>query len=1089
MNHPRNLPARDKKPTDQTRVGTASGSPSVIDDLCSRTCRAAIKENNELTASQTMIHVSFASVPLMLQQNSRTSETGPTRTKLERKVTLPEPLERKGAILRAKVKSGPSKGLLDRGDSSKCLAGQPTHLACGGIISHKRQLIDPFGKQRNKIVKKKRVDLQLPKSKSSSANKSKTLQFKPQSACKMQPSYHPNSGLTRVTPSSSPFCPWGDMPWYKIPSSTPRNHKNGLFSQRFQSSLEEYKRQREIKQERKITEVPSAQVADALPRSARMQQNYKSSEKEECRGFEGGDTNENTFFPPSRKVKFCLEAFRKQLSRTQREERSTPSVDRCISFLNSSSCHDAPLNNGTSCFTEPPQSHKKSLCNKRKKSPTTNPPTTLLLETPHPNASSCRSPNTQDGITQGDLLDDSSEYTFPLDWSPPRIDFLYWNVPSVSKPESLNGAEETPLATGSPERPVQVDDGVTRENEGSEKTLLNSNENVQKELENAQTQISTEKITFPLNHFKEGDVGGESGEESCTESIVTIDFLPPAYSDTSISPDSTSESSNETPLHSETMYMNSDEEEDEILVTFESIFGIMNKSKPVSNEYDLRIQLGNSSETRIGSCSNIIPAANSYVNNLDNLLREKCQGFFLHRYSVRTEEFPSTHPGEEIFLSHLNQSSTFWTLDVTGIQPQHPLEQFFFSSCFTQQVSLIRDGFLSFLYGSAPCPQPVLRWLFQLLSSNSDISLDSFKALWDISMNILTKSEDAAEYLWCPSLQNVINIFESLNANLWALYPLQRLHADPMYKDSKLTQPGEPSGSTVVGEGTSPNTYYSTVLVKKLSNIFKFLTLCGFVRPCCYSDQELLIFIPILCRVSLDTNLRNQPREDLRQLLLTLLGNISDWQSQLRKLCLDLSQLSRHHHNLLSIVQLLPETIAKGRQLKKQLSLVIITKLLSKNVKSLPLDESLQLSLLFRFIKDMKPSNLKQQLEKERRAEDEQNDNQKEWHRDLDWEAYYLCHTLLTLANIIVGTEMIPSDRRGDLHRLCVQLDRHINSNIHENPSIMYHSKLKDLATYTHVRWQELLSHCTPQRRYCSCWDPCTSYDAPGSEDGGAEAL
>ncbi|XP_075455277.1 uncharacterized protein LOC142494728 [Ascaphus truei] len=110
----------------------------------------------------------------------------------------------------------------------------------------------------------------------------------------------------------------------------------------------------------------------------------------------------------------------------------------------------------------------------------------------------------------------------------------------------------------------------------------------------------------------------------------------------------------------------------------------------------------------------------------------------------------------------------------------------------------------------------------------------------------------------------------------------------------RWTQPGEPSGSTVVGEGTSHNTYYSTVLVKKLSNIFK-----------------------------------------------------------LRKLCLDLSQLSCHHHNLLSIVQLLPDTIGK-------------------------------LSLLFRFMKDMKPSNLKQQLENECRTEDDQDDNHKEWHRDLD---------------------------------------------------------------------------------------------------------
>lgn len=50
-----------------------------------------------------------------------------------------------------------------------------------------------------------------------------------------------------------------------------------------------------------------------------------------------------------------------------------------------------------------------------------------------------------------------------------------------------------------------------------------------------------------------------------------------------------------------------------------------------------------------------------------------------------------------------------------------------------------------------------------------------------------------------------------------------------------------------------------------------------------------------------------------------------------------------------------------------------------------------------------------------------------------------------------------------ELQLLCGQLDRHISTHVRESPQAMHRTRLKDLATQTYVRWQELLSRCQPK--------------------------
>ncbi|XP_070330593.1 protein FAM178B isoform X4 [Odocoileus virginianus] len=89
----------------------------------------------------------------------------------------------------------------------------------------------------------------------------------------------------------------------------------------------------------------------------------------------------------------------------------------------------------------------------------------------------------------------------------------------------------------------------------------------------------------------------------------------------------------------------------------------------------------------------------------------------------------------------------------------------------------------------------------------------------------------------------------------------------------------------------------------------------------------------------------------------------------------------------------------------------------------------------------------------------------------LDHKVCYLCHSLLTLAGVVVSCQDITPDQWGELQLLCMQLDRHINTHIRESPQAMYRTTLKDLAAQTYIRWQELLARCQPQARYFSLWE------------------
>ncbi|NP_958753.2 protein FAM178B isoform C [Mus musculus] len=286
-----------------------------------------------------------------------------------------------------------------------------------------------------------------------------------------------------------------------------------------------------------------------------------------------------------------------------------------------------------------------------------------------------------------------------------------------------------------------------------------------------------------------------------------------------------------------------------------------------------------------------------YINNLDYLLQEK--RMLVEKFSVSLQVISPVHPGETVFLPRRHPLPCF--LDSSRLKPHSPLEELFLRSSLPEQLSFLHNGLLSNLYlHAADCPQPLLQWLFQLLTWPPETSSRAFGLLWDLSIDGLFRQPDEDMHFWCPSLQEVKEVFSSLGAYNPALYPQGPFQHSARVLESEASLDSQDPPQEVA-------------LDIKLNYIYKFLTLCLLVRPVSYTDASILDLMELLCRAGLDVGLCLLPKTDLQQLLLLLLERIQEWPGKLQPLCCALSWVSDHHHNLLALVQFFLDVTPRGR--------------------------------------------------------------------------------------------------------------------------------------------------------------------------------
>ncbi|KAJ8360287.1 hypothetical protein SKAU_G00168120 [Synaphobranchus kaupii] len=438
----------------------------------------------------------------------------------------------------------------------------------------------------------------------------------------------------------------------------------------------------------------------------------------------------------------------------------------------------------------------------------------------------------------------------------------------------------------------------------------------------------------------------------------------------------------------------------------------------------------------------------------------------LKRFSVVSNGIPDVHPGEELFTcSNFGRLFSQESLDLRNcsVTPQNAAQKTLLQASPDELDFLIGTGMLLKAYRSSPCQPAVSGWLFQMMSVHLDRKtstqiLRSMKDIALIAADQIMANKSRKFEVWTPSIQDVVLIFLNMGIPFVSLFPLVALQ--PPFSEADILQ------STDCLQGVSRRKQERGSFPEhSLENLIKYLALCTALCPRAYSDGELLLLLTVVCRVSLETRLQLLPMEDMCWLLHHLLNNTRDWDSQLPQICLALTALTEDHHNLRRLVQLLPDH-KRGKQLRKHLSLSIISKLLNHRCTYKPVTTEFQLSALQQYLPQMRPSSLLSAFFLVNQGEEGSTVSQ-------DQQAYYLCYSLLALANEASNFDTFPSNQKDQLQLLSAELEKHIKCDIREGEQWLYRSKVKDFVARIYTRWQVLLHKSKPmQGKLHDYWQP-----------------
>ncbi|XP_037660421.1 SMC5-SMC6 complex localization factor protein 2 isoform X2 [Choloepus didactylus] len=480
---------------------------------------------------------------------------------------------------------------------------------------------------------------------------------------------------------------------------------------------------------------------------------------------------------------------------------------------------------------------------------------------------------------------------------------------------------------------------------------------------------------------------------------------------------------------------------------------------------DIRQGRGIKSPIRIGDQDS--------TDDEDGLLEEHRE--FLKKFSVTIDAIPDHHPGEEIF-HFLNSGKIFnqYTLDLrdSGFIGQSAVEKLILKSGKTDQIFLTTQGFLTSAYHYVQCPVPVLKWLFRMMSVHTDciVSVQILSTLMEITIKNDTFS-DSPVWPWIPSLSDIAAVFFNMGIDFKSLFPLENLqpdfNEDSLVSETQMTSRGKGS------EDSSCKPIFSALPETNILNVVKFLGLCTSIHPEGYLDHEIMLLTLMLFKMSLEKQLKQIPLVDFQSLLINLMKNIRDWNTKVPELCLAINELSSHPHNLLWLVQLVPNWTSRGRQLRECLSLVIISKLLDENHEDVPNANNLQISLLHHYLVQMKPSELLKKMVLKKRAEEPDCTIDDSLHLELEKQAYYLTYILLHLVGEVSCSHSFSSGQRKHLVLLCGALEKHVKCDIREDARLFYRTKVKDLVARIHGKWQEIIQNCRPiQGQLHDFWVP-----------------
>ncbi|XP_059215941.1 SMC5-SMC6 complex localization factor protein 2 isoform X2 [Centropristis striata] len=443
---------------------------------------------------------------------------------------------------------------------------------------------------------------------------------------------------------------------------------------------------------------------------------------------------------------------------------------------------------------------------------------------------------------------------------------------------------------------------------------------------------------------------------------------------------------------------------------------------------------------------------------------------FLQRYSLMSNAIREVPPGETVFnLEKFGCIFDHNSLELRKcmVDPQETAQKTLLWSSPAQLRLHVNIGLFQEAYDSrSPCPAQVTRFLFKMMSVHNErmVSEKILQALCDIACTAayqIVKKGSQQFKVWVPSLADVALVLMNMGAAFVTLFPFENLQ--PPFTEGDLLE------DIYIKNESPSDKEQSSFPEHNCNNILKYLSYCMGLCPRAYTDDELLLLLTVVGRVGLDTRLILQSSVELYPLQYKIVNNIRDWDTMLPKICLALTDLTDDHHNMCLLVQLLPDN-THGKQLRRHLSLSMISKLLDGNCTYRPTEQEFQLSELRPYLRRMQPSAiLRSMLSSSSRNQTDKGEDT----ASPDQQSYYLCYSLLTLANEASNFQFFPAHQKKQLLFLCSELETHVKCDIREDEKRLYRSKVKDLVARISTKWTMLLQRTRPLHgKLYDYWQP-----------------
>ncbi|XP_034040252.1 LOW QUALITY PROTEIN: SMC5-SMC6 complex localization factor protein 2 [Thalassophryne amazonica] len=479
----------------------------------------------------------------------------------------------------------------------------------------------------------------------------------------------------------------------------------------------------------------------------------------------------------------------------------------------------------------------------------------------------------------------------------------------------------------------------------------------------------------------------------------------------------------------------------------------------------------------------IISECENTDDNLEDSISTEHQEFLKH-YLLQSSGFREIPPGEMVFnLEKFGRIFNQHTLELRQctVNPQTVAQKTLVWSSPAQLQLYVSIGLFQEAYNSCfPCPTQVTRFLFRMMSVHNErlMSAKILQILCDIACVAAcqrVKNGSPEFKVWVPSLADVTLVLMNMGVSFVTLFPSEDMQ--PPFTEADLLD-----YVIVKSESPSSNKEQRAFPTHNCDNVFKYLAHCMGLCPKAFSDDELLLLLTVTTMVGLDTRLILGSSKNLHFLQHEMVKNIRCWDTVWPRICLALTEMTDDHHNMRHLVQLLPDN-KRGKQLRRNLSLSMISKLLDGTCTYRPTGKELQISDLRRYLPRMKPSSLQQVLFnstiKTKTKEDDEDDK-----TTLDQQAYYLCYSLLTLTNEATRFKLFPANQQEELHFLCAELEAYIKSDIRESEKCLYRSKVKDLEARIYTKWQTVLTRTRPPHdKLYHHWQPPTNNRLTGTQE------